>query len=357
MTAPTAVTDTTAAEVTVTVPGRVTIIGDHTDYTAGLCLPMAIDRTITVRGRRRPGGAEVRLDSAAMRVPAVVALDVDDARSVDPEWARYVAAVVAAVRPPFGFTGEVTSTIPAGTGLSSSAALEVAVALALGAPAGTADERLALARLCQAAEHAARGVPTGLLDQLACINGVAGHGLIIDCRELTVDPVPLPPAGAAAWLVVNAGSRSLAASGYSQRVAELAAAAAVIGPIRDATLADAASLRDPTLRARVRHVVSENARVAEFARVIARGDLVAAGVLMNDSHHSLRADFESSVPAVDQLCRDLSRRPGVYGARITGAGWGGCVVALMAPGAVSPSEFHAAWLVRPSAGASVASGG
>jgi galactokinase len=343
-------------EVTARVPGRVNLIGDHTDYTDGLCFPMAIDRALTVRGIRQDDRREVHLVSSVAKVPAVVALDEQDPGSVEPEWARYVAAVVAAVRPPFGFDGEVTSTIPAGTGLSSSAALELAVALALGVPAGTPAERLDLARMCQAAEHLARGVPTGLLDQLACINGVAGHGMLIDCRALTVKPVPLPPDKAASWMVVNAGSRSLA-SGYKQRVAELAAAAAVIGPIRDASLADAEALRDPTLRDRVRHVITENARVTEFARVIARGDLAAAGALMNESHRSLRADFESSVPAVDELCERLMRRRGVYGVRITGAGWGGCAVALMRPGAVSPEEFHAAWLVRPSAGASVASTG
>lgn len=330
-------------------PGRVNLIGDHTDYTGGLCFPMAIDRHITVAGI--PSGDRVRLSTPG-QADATVALDVADPAATSPEWARYVAGVVAQLRPAAGFVGEVTSTLPAGAGLSSSAALEVAVALALGADA---TDPVGLARLCQAAEHAARGVPTGLLDQLACIGGVAGHALLVDCRELTTTPVPLPPADEAAWLVVFTGARSLAASQYSTRVAELAAVEARIGPVRDASADDAARLSDPVLRARARHVVSENARVTAFAREIAAGDAAAAGALMTDSHRSLRDDFESSTPAVDELCARLDDTPGVLGTRITGGGWGGCVVALTLPGAVDTADFDrdgmAAWHVQPSAGA------
>jgi len=337
-----------AVNVVARAPGRVNLIGDHTDHTGGLCLPMAIDLAVVVRGRRSPG--EVVLTSAG-RADAHVPLDVDGAAvaTIEPSWARYVAGVVAELRPTEGLVGDVASTVPEGAGLSSSAALEVAVALALGADAS---DPLALARACQAAEHAARGVPTGLLDQLASIHGRAGHGILLDCRALTATPVALPPADEVRWLVVHAGSRSLAASQYTARVAELARAAEVLGPIRDATI-DRLGELDDTLRRRVRHVVTENARVLDFATAVAAGDVVAAGELMSASHRSLRDDFESSAPAVDELCRHLDDLPGVLGSRITGGGWGGCAIALVRPCAVDAGSFGSAWFVEPGDGASV----
>ncbi len=347
---------TGAPAVAARAPGRVNLIGDHTDYTGGLCFPMAIDRHIDIAGS--PAAGVVRLTTPG-EPDAVVPLDVTDPAAQSPEWARYVAGVVGQLRPSVGFAGTVTSTLPAGAGLSSSAALEVAVALVLGADD---TDPVALARLCQAAEHAARGVPTGLLDQLACIGGVAGHGLLIDCQALTTTPVPLPPADEAEWLVVFTGARSLAASQYTTRVAELAAVEQEIGPVRAASADDVAGLRDPVLRSRARHVVSENARVAAFAESIAAGDVVAAGALMSDSHRSLRDDYQSSAPHVDVLCARLDATPGVLGSRITGGGWGGAVVALTRPGAVDATAVAAvagtgtrhdaaAWYVHPSPGA------
>jgi galactokinase len=338
-------------ELTVRAPGRVNIIGDHTDYTGGVCLPMAIDRSIEIHGSPSDD-AFVRLSTDG-EADAVVALDVETPDVVDPEWARYVAGVVAEARPTRGFRGTVTSSLPAGAGLSSSAALEVACALALGVDAS---DPVALARLCQRAEHRARGVPTGLLDQLAVIGGVAGHGLLLDCTELTLTPVPLPPPSDAEWLVIHAGARSLAQSGYTERVHELAAAESAIGPVRRASLTDLDAIDDPVVRRRARHVVSENRRVHEFAAAIAAADLGEAGEVMNASHASLSDDFQSSTAAIDELCRELIATPGVLGARITGGGWGGCVVALARPGAIDPSGFRRAWVVEPSAGASIVPG-
>jgi galactokinase len=343
-----AVNSATAA-IAARAPGRVNLIGDHTDYTGGLCFPIAIDRAVEISGRRDMTLDEVRLTSDG-QPDAVVSLDVGDPAAVQPEWARYVAGVVTQVHPAAGFRGVVRSDVPAGSGLSSSAALEVACALALGADP---DDPVNLARLCQAAEHAARGVPTGLLDQLASICGVEGSGLHLDCRSLEVVPVPLPPPDVAQWLVVWAGARSLAASGYADRVAELAAAEAVVGPLRDATAGDLDTIDDPTTRARARHVLSENARVDWFAAAIGTGDLAGAGSLMSESHDSLRGDFDCSTPQIDELCRTLSATAGVHGARMTGGGWGGCVVALTEPGAVDVGDFAAAWFVLPSAGAEV----
>jgi galactokinase len=336
--------------VIVRAPGRVNLIGDHTDYTGGLCLPMAIDRAIEIAGVS-DGAPEVRLATAG-EPDAVVPIAVTDPTSIEPEWARYVAGVVAELRPSAGFRGTVTSTLPAGAGLSSSAALEVACALALGAD-GT--DAIGLARLCQRAEHAARGVPTGLLDQLAVICGVDGHALLLDCSDLTMSPVALPPPSDAEWIVIHASTRSLAQSAYSRRVSELASAEAVIGPLRSASSATVAALDDPVIRARARHVVTENARVREFASLLGVGDLRAAGDLMNASHASLAGDFDCSTPAIDELCSRLTATPGVFGARITGGGWGGCVVACARPGALDPDGFDRAWSVRPSAGAAVIS--
>lgn len=333
---------------TITAPGRVNLIGDHTDYTGGLCLPMAIDRTIEIHGHRTDGPT-VHLATEG-RPDAVVPLDVDAPEAVDPEWARYIAGVVAEARPAAGFHGVVSTTLPAGAGLSSSAALEVACALALGVDRS---DPVALARLCQRAEHRARGVPTGLLDQLAVIGGIAGHGLLLDCTELTTTPVPLPPPTEVEWVVIHAGARSLAQSGYTDRVHELAAAEAAIGPVRTAAVADLDAIDDPVIRRRARHVVSENQRVRDFTSAVAVADLAGAGDLMNASHASLSVDFESSTPAIDELCRSLLTVPGVLGARITGGGWGGCIVVLARPGVVDPSRFERAWVVEPSAGASV----
>ena len=329
--------------VTAVAPGRVNLIGDHTDTTGGLVLPMAIDLATTITGHR--GGDKVVLVSADEPAPAVVPLSVDEPSSLTPSWARYVAGVVAELRPAQGFTGEVHTTLPLGAGLSSSAALEVAVALALGFD-GTA---LELARLTQRAEHRAAGVPCGIMDQLASASGVAGHALLIDCHTETVEPIALPP-GAEIRVIHSGEPRTLAGSPYADRRAELDAAEHVVGPLR--LVDDPSRLRameDPVMTRRARHVVTENTRVRAFVAALGRGDLAAAGALMAASHASLRDDFEVSTPGLDALVDRLDATPGVYGARLTGAGFGGCVVALTEPGALDEG-----WLVTASAGASVA---
>jgi galactokinase len=320
-------------------PGRVNLIGDHTDYTGGWALPMAVERGTTVEVERR--GAWVELASSEKGEPARVDLDVADPSSVEPSWARYVAGVVAVLRPPVGAVGTVSTTLPVGAGLSSSAALEVAVALALGFEGAP----LELALVCQRAEHLASGVPSGLMDQLASVSGVDGHALLLDCASFQITPVPMP-LGVDVVVVHSGQARTLAGSPYAERRAQCEAAAAIIGPLREASEGDVARLDDPLLRRRARHVVTENRRVLDFAAALGAGDLAGAGRLMAASHTSLAGDFDVSTPALDALVAELSAVGGVYGARLTGAGFGGCVVALA--DATSPVR---GWRLHPSAGA------
>jgi galactokinase len=320
-------------------PGRVNLIGDHTDYTGGFALPMAIEWGTTVEVERT--GASVELTSTEEAQPATVALDVADPRAVEPAWARYVAGVVAVLRPQVGAVGTVRTTLPVGAGLSSSAALEVSVALALGFEGSP----LELALACQEAEHVASGVPSGVMDQLASTAGVQGSALVIDCSSLEVVPVALP-AGVEVIVVHSGQARALVGSAYAERRAQCEAAAAVMGPLGEASEADVARLDDDVLRRRARHVVTENARVLAFADCLRSGDVAEAGRLMAASHASLATDFEVSTDALDALVAELSAVPGVYGARLTGAGFGGCVVALA--DAASPVR---GWRLHPSAGA------
>jgi galactokinase len=247
--------------------------------------------------------------------------------------------VIEATQPAQGGTGTVESTLPIGGGLSSSASLEVALAIALGAD--TSDP-VALARCCQRAEHVATGVPCGIMDQVASIAGVEGHALLLDCTTTTWTAVAMP----APFLVVHSGeARALAGSAYAQRRVEVEAAVATVGPLRnDPSLRDL----DPLPRRRARHVITENQRVLAFVEAMRVHDLRAAGHVMSDSHASLRDDFEVSTPALDALVSRLTATKGVYGARLTGAGFGGCVVALMDPEMPAPDE---GWVVHAAPGA------
>jgi len=328
----------TVTELHVIAPGRVNLIGDHTDYTGGLVLPMAIDRYTDIVGVR--GGDRVRFTSFDEPEPVDLPLHIDRPQDASPAWAKYVAGVVAELAHPAGFAGHVTTDIPIGAGLSSSAALEVAVALALGCE-GTP---LEIAQLCQRAENRASGVPTGIMDQLAITAGVRDHALLIDCGELTVTPVAVPRN--VEIIVQFITHRTLVGSPYAQRVAECGAAEATIGPLRHATPAQARTIDDPVVRMRALHVTSENQRVRDFAAALDAGDLVSAGRLMVDSHESLRLLYDTSTPVMDQAVAALCATPGVYGARMTGGGFGGCVVALTEPGALS-----AGWVVRAVDGA------
>lgn len=329
--------------VSVRAPGRVNLIGDHTDYSGGLVLPMAIDRTTVITGTR--GGDRVVLRSADESEPVDLPLDVDDPGSVQPPWGRYVAGVIAESRPARGFTGTVRTSIPIGAGLSSSAALEVAVALAVGVDTDTRS----LAALCRRAEHRASGVPCGIMDQLTIAAGVSGHALLIDCHSLAISPVRIPEGlEIVVWFVAR---RTLAGSEYATRVAECAAAEREIGPLRLARLDDITAIRDEVVRRRAGHVVSENERVRDMAVALADDDRAAIGRILAEGHRSLAERYDTSTPAMDAAVDRLSSMPGVHGARMTGGGFGGCVVAVAEAGAVTPAADR--WIVTPVDGASV----
>ena len=308
-------------------PGRVNLIGDHTDYQDGFCLPMAIDREVVVRSTPRADGMVVVRSDALAGIVEMPADGYEDPRHVEPKWGRAVAAVLRLLAhtdpPPVGFDAEVTTTVPVGSGLSSSAAFAVAIALTESTLAGLESAPRSIARIAQAAETAATRVPCGIMDQTACVFGKAGHALLLDCRSLDIDFVALPASVAVA--VVHSGvARRLEDSAYAQRRAACEAAARRIGvaSLRDATPESVTD--DPVAR----HVVSENGRVLAFVDALRAGELDRCGELMLASHASLRDDFRVSTPELDALVGALVDA-GAHGARLTGAGFGGCVVALV----------------------------
>ena len=320
-------------------PGRVNLIGDHTDYTGGLVLPMAIDRYTTISGTRTP--STIRLRSQNEPETVKFELPISSPEKVTPSWGRYVAGVAAEMQSRAqGFDGEISCTIPIGAGLSSSAALEVATALALG-DTSTPVER---AKLCQRAEHRAVGVPCGIMDQLTVTSGIRDHALLIDCHELKISPVQLP--SDVKVVVQFIAERKLTSSNYAERVAQCNAAEEIVGPLRLANLASLASIADKTIFRRAHHVVSENQRVRDFAAMLRTGDLKSAGKLMIESHNSLDHDFETSTPQMNSAVAAAISQPGVYGARMTGGGFGGCIVIL----ADAASKIDG-WQVRAVAGA------
>ena len=308
-------------------PGRVNLIGEHTDYSDGLCLPVAIDRECRIAADPID---EPLVRARSRQIAGAVAISTIDASPAtdSARWGTFVAGTVSVLRDRGhavrGAQLDIDSTVPGGAGLSSSSALSIALVLTLlPADAPERRDRREVARLALAAEVTATGVPGGLLDQMASLYGETGHALLLDCRDLSVEPVPLPDN--LAILVVHSGlPRELANSAYAQRRTACEAAAARIGvaALRDATFEQVAD--DPIAR----HVVTENARVIEFVRALGRGDTGALGSILLAGHASLRDDFQVSTPELDALV-DAFMDHGALGARLTGAGFGGCVIALV----------------------------
>jgi galactokinase len=294
-------------------PGRVNLIGEHTDYNEGLVLPMAIDRECLVAYRPRPDG-QVHARS----------LDGPDPTGL----ARAAAQVLDGLgRPPIGIDAVLASDVPIGAGLASSAAVVVGLSLALCEAAEWTLPAVELADACRRAETLATGVPCGLMDPLASLAGGPGMALLIDCRSLAVEPVPVGP-GVEVVVADSGQRRRLADSAYAERRQACARAARELGlgSLRDAAPDQVAG--DPVAR----HVVSENRRVGEMAAALRAREWERAGALLDAGHASLRDDFGVSTPQLDRLAGEL-RAAGAYGARMTGAGFGGCVVALAPPDA------------------------
>jgi galactokinase len=312
-------------------PGRVNLIGGQVDYHEGWVVSMAIDHYVEVTATPRTDGrilARSRQPAYALDGAVDIAADgTDEPRTIEPRWGRGVGGVVRVLgelgRPTAGADLEIDSNLPIGAGLSSSAAFAVAVALALNDVAGFALSSLDLALAAQRSEHAASGVPCGTQDPLASVFGIGGHALLIDCRSLEIEPLPIPES--LRVLVVHSGvPRTLEGTPYAQRRAESIAVGTRLGlrALRDATFEQ---VRDEP---RGRHAVTEMARVRAFADALREHDARTLGRLMLDSHASSRDDMEVSTPELDALV-DCLVDAGAFGARLTGAGFGGCVVALV----------------------------
>jgi galactokinase len=317
-------------------PGRVNLIGEHTDYNDGFVLPMAIDRAIWLAFRPRQDG-RVRVYSIDQADPCDFALD--DLRQTDAGWAEYPKGMTKMLQDAghdlVGWEGVLRSALPMGSGLSSSAALEMAVGLAYAAVSDFPFDGMEMARLGQRAENEWVGASTGIMDQMICANGEPGSALLIDCRDLSSQSIVFPES--VALLVMDTMTRhDHRTSGYGERRASCEAAASAFGVshLRDLDLEafesrakgldlDAASLRC------ARHVVGENARVLEAAEAMQKGDVARLGLLMDACHESLRDDFRVSNEALDTMVSIARAQPGCFGARMTGGGFGGCAIALV----------------------------
>jgi galactokinase len=319
-------------------PGRVNLIGEHTDYNDGFVLPMAIDRAVWIALRPR-GDQHVKCHSLDLDQALPFSLrDIgEEIKNEGTGWAEYLKGVAWALQGAGyalqGWEGVMAGDVPIGAGLSSSAALEMATARAFAATSGLPWDAAAMAKIGQRAENEWVGVNCGIMDQMISAAGVAGHALLIDCRSLETQPVPLPP-DTAVVVLDTATRRGLVDSAYNERRAQCEAAARFfdVPALRDVTVAQfqaQAERLDDLTRRRARHVVTEDARTLEATEAMRQGDAVEMGRLMNASHASLRDDFEVSSDELNAMVACAHRQVACCGARMTGAGFGGCAVALV----------------------------
>jgi galactokinase len=338
-------------------PGRVNLIGEHTDYNDGFVLPMAIDRAVWIALRPRNDG-HVHIHS--LDFDQTIEFTLNDIKK-DSGWAEYLKGVAWAMLTAGyslrGFEGVAAGDVPIGAGLSSSAAWELAAARAFSAVSGLAWDAAQMALLSQRAENHWVGVNCGIMDQMISAAGKADHALLIDCRSLATQAVPLPPETVVVVLD-TATRRGLVDSAYNERRSQCETAARSFGvkALRDVSVgqfeAEGAGLEAITQR-RARHVITENDRTLRAADAMKRGDAAELGELMRLSHRSLRDDFEVSNRELNYMVECAERQPGCYGARMTGAGFGGCAVALVRSdaadrfGANVAAEYLAATSLTP----------
>ena len=359
------------AAVIVRAPGRVNLIGEHTDYNEGYVLPMAIDRAIWIALRPRQD-THVTVYSADLHESASFELG-----SLNKEggWIEYIKGVahqlVRAGYSPGGWEGVLAGDVPQGAGLSSSAALELATARAFAALSALEWEPKRMARLCQRAENEWVGVNSGIMDQMASAASTAGHALFLDCRTLETQHLPLPE-GVSVVVLDTSTRRGLVGSAYNERREQCEAAARFfgVGALRDVSVEEFERRReempDQAVMRRARHIVTEDQRVLDSVEAMRAGDAARLGRLFNESHASLRDDLEVTNEALNQIVAAAQSRPECYGARMTGAGFGGCAVALVRSGAVegfkkavsaaykrSSGLDAKVYVCRPSAGASL----
>jgi galactokinase len=315
-------------------PGRVNLIGEHTDYNDGFVLPMAIDRAVWIALRPR-ADRQVLAHSLDFNDKAAFALD--NLKHGNDGWNEYLKGIAWVLQGSGltlrGWEGVLTGDVPVGAGLSSSAALELAVARAFAVVSDLPWDAAMMARLGQRAENEWVGVRCGIMDQMISAAGRAGHALLIDCRSLATEAVPIP-SGTSVVVLDTAMRRGLVDSAYNERRGQCETAARVFGvsALRDVSPArfEAESGRlDEMTRRRARHVVSENERTLQAAEALRCGDAVAVGRLMNASHESLRDEFAVSSRELDVMVECGRAHPACLGIRMTGAGFGGCAVALI----------------------------
>jgi len=328
----------------VAAPGRVNLIGEHTDYNEGFVLPMALER-YTVIAADTNDRREATLHSVTTGETATFSVRPPVERGA-PAWSNYVRGVLAGFqqrgRKIGGFDAVIDSSVPYGGGVSSSAALEVAAATLLETMGRRALDPMDKALLCQQAEHDFAGVPCGIMDQFTSVLARKDHALLLDCRSNTATPVRMSDPTVAVLVVNTNVRRRVMDSAYAERRAqcESAARALKVTALRDGTIeglrSAQAKMADPVFR-RARHVITENARTLDFARALQAGHWKRVGQLMYASHASLRDDYEVSCPELDAvigIARDMGEDAGIIGCRMTGAGFGGCAVALVKADAI-----------------------
>jgi galactokinase len=357
-------------------PGRVNLIGEHTDYNDGFVFPMAIEPEVRIACRAREDGI-IHLASTVFPGQIVEFSLEKKIEPGEPKWANYSRGVAGEMEkagiPLSGMDCLLTNTLPVGGGLSSSAAIEVGTGLALLTASGQEMDRGRIALLCQKAEHEYAGAPVGIMDQTAVASSKAGHAMLLDCRDLSKQFIPIDPRDLRVVIANTMVKHELTGGEYARRRAQCEEGVALfqksnpsIRALRDVTLAQLEAAKgqlSEIVYRRCRHVITENARTTEAAGKLTGHQYDRVGELMFQSHQSLRDDYEVSCLELDFLVEAARKVKGVYGARMTGGGFGGCIVALTQPRAVEPliehlrKAYQAQFKIDPAVFATTATGG